>query len=161
VSNRHDSLTCLNPNLKIMRTLKFLLAFALLPLASCDDNSERPDIDFEEFTLKVPENWRHETLQGYDSKVAKFVTQRGEDITYDLGLWSYSLSVDSDTHYITLTTIDGKDAKIVRPKKSGQGTTGVYFGNLGGGNRFQMSGINLSTATEAMLLSAIETLHFK
>jgi hypothetical protein len=52
-----------------MKRLKLLLAFALFPPVSCDDdNSERPDIDFGEFTMEVPEMWQHETLQGYDSK---------------------------------------------------------------------------------------------
>jgi hypothetical protein len=145
-----------------MKNLKYLLLFTLLPVFSCDDdNAEKTHLELDDFSIDVPGNWQHVALQGYDSKVAKFVTIRGEDITYDLGWYSDTLRADPNTHDIIHKTIDGKNAKIVNPKKSGQGTTGVYFADIGNGNRFQMSGLDLSANTQATLLSAIETLHFK
>ena len=142
--------------------MKYLLLIPFFVILSCDDDGTKASVvDFEEFTISVPENWKYVEQQGYDSKVAMFVTIRGEEISYDLGLYSDSLRVDADTHYVSLKTIDNKDAKVVEPKSSAHGRTGVYFKNIGDGNRFQMSGLNLSAPTQATLLSAIETLHFK
>jgi hypothetical protein len=65
---------------------------------------------------------------------------------------------------IKWTTIDGKRAKIVQPKHSGKGLTGVYFDSLwtkgSGTDRFQMSGRNLNAENERQLLQAFETLRF-
>jgi hypothetical protein len=61
--------------------------------------------------------------------------------------------------------IDNRKAKIVRPKKSGIGTTGVYFDSLwiagSGIDRFQISGRNLKPDNERLVLEAMKTLRFK
>jgi hypothetical protein len=66
---------------------------------------------------------------------------------------------------IKWTTIDGKRAKIVQPKLTRKGMTGVYFDSLwtkgSGTDRFQMTGINLNSENERQLLIAFETLKFK
>lgn len=66
---------------------------------------------------------------------------------------------------IKWTTIDGKRAKIVQPKLTGKGMTGVYFDSLwtkgSGTDRFQLNGTNLSPENERQLLIAIQTLKFK
>jgi hypothetical protein len=61
-------------------------------------------------------------------------------------------------------TIDGKRAKIVQPKETGKGITGIYFDSLwtagSGTDRFQMNGTNLHPDNEKRLLQAFETLNF-
>lgn len=62
-------------------------------------------------------------------------------------------------------TIDSKRAKIVQPKQTGKGMTGVYFDSLwtkgSGTDRFQMNGKNLNPNNEKRLLEAFETSKFK
>lgn len=62
-------------------------------------------------------------------------------------------------------TIDGRSAKIVFPRKSGQGTTGVYIDSLwvsgSAIDRFNLYGLNLHPANEKKVLQALKTLKFK
>jgi hypothetical protein len=62
------------------------------------------------------------------------------------------------------TSIDGKRAKLIRPKNTGTGMTGIYFDSLwvagSGIDRFQMNGTNLHPDNERLLLKAFETLKF-
>lgn len=61
--------------------------------------------------------------------------------------------------------IDNRKAKLVFPKKSGIGTTGVFFDSLwvrgSGVDRFQLSGKNLKEQNQKELLNAIKTIKFK
>ena len=64
-------------------------------------------------------------------------------------------------------TIDGKEAKIVLPRRSGIGTTGVYFHRLHSQLydmrnpvTFSLNGENLKPENEQNLLKAIKTLKF-
>ena len=61
-------------------------------------------------------------------------------------------------------TIDGRRAKIVQPKQTGKGMTGIYFDSLwtrgSGTDRFQMNGKHLDPENEKHLLAAFETLKF-
>jgi hypothetical protein len=65
---------------------------------------------------------------------------------------------------VTGTTIDGKRAKLIRPKNIGTGMTGIYFDSLwvagSGIDRFQMNGKDLLPDNERQLLKAFETLKF-
>jgi hypothetical protein len=65
---------------------------------------------------------------------------------------------------VILTTIDGKKAKIIRPRQTGHGMTGIYFDSLwvagSGTDRFQMNGTDLHPDNEKQLLKAFETLRF-
>ena len=66
---------------------------------------------------------------------------------------------------IKWTTVDGKRAKIVQPRKTGKGMTGIYFDSLwtagSGTDRFEMNGTDLHPDNEQRLLQAFETLKFK
>ena len=64
-------------------------------------------------------------------------------------------------HIVTYETIGGYRAKIVIPKVTGNGTTGVYFGDLGGQNRFSLSGSNLTTSQQETALKIFRTIKFK
>lgn len=62
-------------------------------------------------------------------------------------------------------TIDHKRAKIVKPRVTGNGTTGVFFDSLwvsgSGVDRLQVSGYNLKSLNQKQLLMAIRTIKFK
>lgn len=62
-------------------------------------------------------------------------------------------------------TIDGRKAKIVFPRKSGIGTTGIYIDSLWQSgsdvDRFNMYGDNLKPANEKIFLEALKTLKFQ
>lgn len=65
---------------------------------------------------------------------------------------------------VDLQKIDDKNAKIIRPKKSGIGTTGIYIDSLwiagSGVDKFCLSGHNLMPENEKLLLQAIQTIRF-
>lgn len=66
---------------------------------------------------------------------------------------------------VTWEIIDNRRAKIVRPKKTGLGRTGIFIDSLwqagSAVDRFQMNGKNLKAENERQLLTAIRTLKFK
>ncbi len=66
---------------------------------------------------------------------------------------------------VSWETIDGRNAKIVYPRRSGRGTTGIYIDSLwvsgGGIDRFNLYGINLKTKNEEKVLQTLRTLKFR
>ena len=76
------------------------------------------------------------------------------------------LDLDADLYRkqnVSWDTIDNRRAKIVFPRISGKGMTGVYIGSLWGDSskvRFNLHGSNLKAQTEQDLLKAIKTLRF-
>jgi len=77
-----------------------------------------------------------------------------------------SMNIDADLYRkqnVSWDTIDNRRAKIVFPRISGKGTTGIYIGSLWGDSskvRFNLYGADLKTQTEENLLKAIKTLRF-
>lgn len=151
-------------------------------------------MDFGRFKIDVPGTWQQVRAKGIDSYVGQMILDNGDTVSFDLGWYSNPLDdesvyVDNNDVYlvdngnprffgkadtvnidslkknkITWTMIDGKRAKIVQPKMTGQGMTGVYFDSLwvagSGIDRFQMSGTNLHPDNERQLLKAFRTLKF-
>jgi len=77
------------------------------------------------------------------------------------------MSVDIDKYRknnVSWDTIDGRSAKIVYPRKTGIGTTGIYIDTVRVGrigvDRFNLYGTNLSPDNETKVLAAIRTLKF-
>lgn len=133
-----------------------------LILLSCNEDAEQKSVDMHRFTMRIPQAWTVEEVQGYDSFVRLIRISDRETIGIDLGWYSSSLNVSNITHHISYTAIDGKSAKIVKPKNPGLGTTGVYFDSLDHQKtRLQMSGDDLSSENQRQFLNAIETIRFK
>lgn len=65
---------------------------------------------------------------------------------------------------VTWDTIDGRKAKIVYPRRSGSGTTGVYIDSLwvsgSSVDRFNLYGNDLKPENERKVLEALRTLRF-
>ncbi len=119
-------------------------------------------IDADSFTLYLPPDWKFNKLQGIDSYVGEFVGDETK-LHFDFGWYSNSLAEDSDpNHTVTYETIDGHRAKIVVPKVTGNGITGVYFDKLGGGGpqqtRFNLYGENFTSAQQETVLKIFRTL---
>lgn len=76
------------------------------------------------------------------------------------------LDLDADLYRkqnVSWDTIDNRRAKIVFPRISGKGMTGVYIGSLWGNSskvRFNLHGADLKMQNESDLLKAIKTLRF-
>ena len=78
------------------------------------------------------------------------------------------MKVDPDKYRknnVLWDTIDGRKAKIVYPRKSGVGTTGVYIDSLwvsgSDVDRFNLYGENLKPDNEKKVLQALRTLKFR
>lgn len=118
-------------------------------------------VDANSFMLSLPPGWKFNKLQGIDSYVGEFVGD-GARLGFDFGWYSNSLAEDNDSnHIVTYETIDGYRAKIVIPRITGSGTTGVYFGNLGNQNRFNLYGTNFSSSQQETALKIFRTLKIK
>lgn len=104
-----------------------------------------------------------------------FMIQNGDvflrrEITRDSGVYEFYGKVDTvdmekfKVNNVSWTTIDNKRAKLIRPKNTGTGMTGVYFDSLwvagSGTDRFQMNGTDLHPENERQLLKAFATLKF-
>ena len=77
------------------------------------------------------------------------------------------MRVDPDKYKknnVSWDTIDGRTAKIVFPRKSGIGTTGIYIDSLWQSgsdiDRFNLYGDNLKPTNEKIFLQALKTLKF-
>lgn len=142
---------------------KILFIILSIGAISCDtENIEYKTVDLEKFTIQVPWQWIASKQQGYDSFVGQIEINDKEKIIYDLGWYSNQLKVNPETHDIEYMIIDNKRAKIVKPKNFGPGTTGVYFDSLKTrGNKFEISGVNLSAYNQKLFLVSIESLKFK
>jgi len=68
------------------------------------------------------------------------------------------------TTVVNWMLIDDRLAKVIKPKKSGKGMTGIYFDSLwmagNGVVRFQMNAKNIHPHNERRLLVAFQTLRF-
>ncbi len=118
-------------------------------------------IDANLFTLSLPSNWKFNKLQGTDSYVGEFVGD-GIKLSFDFGWYSSRLAEDGDPNYVvTYETIGGYRAKIVEPKVVGSGITGIYFGDLGNQNRFNLYGNDISSSQKETVLKIFRTIKFK
>jgi hypothetical protein len=118
-------------------------------------------VDANSFTLSLPSNWKFNKLQGKDSYVGELVGD-GAKLSFDFGWYSNSLAEDNDPdHVVTYETIGGYRAKIVVSKVTVNGTTGVYFDNLGNQNRFNLYGSGFSASQQETALKIFRTIKFK
>jgi hypothetical protein len=98
-------------------------------------------------------DWELSKLDTINEPVYKFFARGGKNKLLDF---------KENTSYYD--TINGLKAKIVIPKNSKTGTTGVYFENThisGKGMSFQISGYNLKKKNRKAFLKAIKTLKFR
>jgi hypothetical protein len=108
--------------------------------------TEREPIVFERSSLKYH--------KGMDTSQVILV----DDIRWEKDMDRYR------TQSLVWDTIDGREVKIVYPRKAGKGTTGVYIYNLWQEmhfkHHFNLYGENLKPINQKSFLEAIKTLRF-
>ena len=121
-------------------------------------------VDFKKFTIAVPVEWEWIKVKGEDSYVGEIQIDNKTKLNFDMGYYSNPLDDDEDLTKNYYIKIDGYEAKLVKPKRSGIGTTGVYIQHIKvsdkGTNSFQLSGQNLTNQQERQVIKAIKTLKF-
>ena len=142
-----------------MKPQLLLAALVFFIFFSCEKEAEDIKVlDFEHFSIEVPEDWQSFSEQGYDSKVGG-VTNGRDKLIYDYGMYSYDfINQTSDTHIRTNTIIDGRPALIVQPKKKGEGIIGVYV-EVDNQMKFNLYGENIEE--NAVVLKIFDSLKFK
>ena len=108
------------------------------------------------FTLSLPPGWKLGFIYPGDSYAGEFEGDNTR-LRFDYGLYSNSLM--QGNQIVTYETIDGKKAKIVIPKTTGKGITGIYIDNIGG-SRFNLIGDNLTASQQEIALKIFRTLRF-
>lgn len=142
-----------------MRRVVAFFVLLLLFQTSCQDGAP-PAIqllDLKGFRVEVPAEWRNIPGVGYDSQVGQLTN--GKDVVqYDYGWYSYTLRNEtSATHLRTVTTINGRPALIVRPKKRGNGVIGLYV-EVDAYNRLSLTGRDIGD--ETTILRIFESVRF-
>ena len=140
---------------------RMAVCFTLLVLVQtgCEDNASQLTqmLDLKTFRVETPDAWKAIPGQGFDSQVGR-LTNGSDVLTYDYGWYSYRLQKEtSATHLRTVTTIDGRSALIVRPKKAGEGIIGLYV-EVDNQNRLSLTGRDIRD--EATIIRIFESVRF-
>jgi hypothetical protein len=116
-------------------------------------------LDAGPFSISAPSGWEFHQLTGVDSYVGEFVGD-GVTLTFDFGRYSTELRhAKKPAYIITKKFIDGRTARVVSPRTSGNGITGVLV-HLDGHDALCLWGKNLSVEQEALAFKIFETLRF-
>jgi hypothetical protein len=118
-------------------------------------------VDAGPFSILAPSTWEFHQLQGVDSYVGEFVGD-GVVLKFDFGRYSNSFKKEKKPAYVvTHKSIGGRRAKIVSPRTSGHGITGVYFRNVGDSNAaLILFGRDLTSTQQELVLKIFDTLRF-
>ncbi len=118
-------------------------------------------LDAGQFSISAPPGWEFHKLQGIDSYVGEFVGD-GVRLGFDFGAYSNPLDdAKSPTYLISDEYVGGFKARIVYPKKSGHGITGIYFPNLGHRNKLTVEVQNLDTVQRDIVLTMFRSIQFR
>ena len=126
------------------------------------DNNDTLDFDLGWYSNKLYET----DVTILDSSMMNLVDTNAADF-YSIIFVKDKNLVDPDKYRknnISWDTIDGYKAKIVYPRQSGIGITGIYIDSLWQAgsdvDRFNLYGTNLKPDNEKKLLAALQTLKF-
>src|SRR5690606_3968047 len=85
-----------NVSRNVFQKMKFLFKiFIFLIILSCQ-NPEIKKVNFDNFSIEVPYNWKKIKIKGIDSYVGGFVTQQNDSIIFDRGFYSNSLDTNQE-----------------------------------------------------------------
>jgi len=117
-------------------------------------------VDAGPFSILAPPGWEFHQLDGADSYVGEFV---GNSIVlrFDYGGCSNPLKEERKPIYVVIhKSIDGHAAKIVSPRLSGHGITGVYFRHASNASALTLFGKDLTPTQQELAQEIFETLRF-
>lgn len=134
---------------KLMRLHILFPFFILLFSCSSPDNISWHTLDFGEFKIKVPHDWRSYSLNGIDSYVGG-LTNGKDSLEFDYGWYSSEVGdEDSLKHLFAQDTINGLYATIVIPKVDKDGCVRMSM-RVAKKDKFSIGGCNLEN-TDAIL----------
>jgi len=117
-------------------------------------------VDAGPFSILAPPGWDFHRLQGVDSYVGEFAGD-GVVLRFDFGRYSNPLKEEKNPAYVVIyKSIGGHRAKIVSPRTSGHGITGVYFRNVSDSNALTLVGDDLTSSQQELVLKIFDTLRF-
>jgi len=146
-----------------MRFIKILILFALHIALLGYTQPNLKKINLGEFSVTIPRNWNQKRLGGVDSFVGEIVGPKvllSFDYS-DMGYANHLDEIDAKSHIIKTDSSGKYIIKIIYPKISGKGMTGVYIKHKSSNSNFQMNGENLSASNQKLALAAFETINFK
>ena len=149
-------------------------------------------LEYGMFTIEVPAHWSQLPAKELNSSKGGIQLDSSDRVNFELGqevddLNEYVHIIDSTYAFkgnakdtaisgnwakmeslrksnTTYMTIDGHRAKIITPKKAGDGITGVFIDSLkisaAGWYKFQFSGKDLRPDNQQQFLKAIQSLNF-
>jgi hypothetical protein len=121
-------------------------------------------LNLKRFSIVVPVQWKYLKERGEDSFAGNIQIDSVNSLSFDLGRYCNDLEDYENDNLYRPIIVDKRKAKLVFPKKTGYGTTGVYVGmvwkteccTIG----FQIHGNNLPKRNQEQLINAIKTLKF-
>lgn len=160
---------------------KYLLSLLLILTGCAAQTQEVVDweiLDAGDFTILAPSGWEFTPEMGIDSKVGRF-SGDGMTLVWDYGMYSGDFSnnsvyfEDPSAYTVTQETVDGLDAKIYIPNRSGEGKPTVLFIENPKGaepctedvcildqENFEMLGDNLSEEEVILAIQIFKTVDF-
>ena len=112
------------------------------------------------FSLYAPSGWGFHKKQGVDSYVGEF-SGDGIVLKFDYGRYSSDLRDAVEPKYVvSQEKVDGHKSKIVYPRASGHGITGIYFSKVGGSDKLCLWGQELTESQRELALKVFRTIRF-
>lgn len=113
------------------------------------------------FSIYTPPGWEFHKRQGIDSYVGEFAGN-GVVLAFDFGRYSNPLKEYHEPAYVVAhEVVGGYGAKIVSPKVSGHGVTGIYFAKVSGSDKLCLYGQDLTDTQQELALRIFRTIQFK
>ena len=84
-----------------------MLPLALLILGSCSNSHY---MDYGEFQINVPSDWKALSMQGIDSDVGGLITSEGDTLVYDLGWYTFDPEEEDVEFQYNLVYMEGLKA---------------------------------------------------
>ena len=160
-----------------MRTAILLILILFYSCLSKNKIVATSVLDFDSFKIEVPKNWIKIKVSGVDDYVGKIAIDNKDTLSFNLGFFANSLEQNAPDDYygnnpekhfkskISWDSIGNHKAKILTPKKAGNGMTGIYFDSLWKNGqdivKFNLVGNDLKKINERSVLLAFKTIRFK
>ena len=140
--------------------LSLVVSCPSLPARAETLDDGRTKLEAGAFSLNAPSDWEFHKKQGVDSYVGEF-SGDGIVLKFDYGRYSNDLSdAVAPKYIITQEQVGGHKSKIVYPRSSGHGLTGIYFAKVVGSDKLCLWGQDLTESQQELALKIFRTICF-
>jgi hypothetical protein len=149
---------------------RYLVGLILICLANCAPAPQafRPPKDWKQlnvgpFKITVPLGWKFEDPGQQEDSFVGHITGFNLVLSFDFGDKGYANHLDGEnaqTHNFKIDTSGDLITKIIWPKITGKGLTGIFVHSRSSNLDFQMNGSDLSANDEKCALIAFKTIIF-